>query len=102
MASEVMDRLVADLKTLTQDVRELITQTAGQSGERVASARARAEQSLSELQERLAPLQEEARARAREAARATSDYVHEHPAQIVAVLAALALLAALIFARRED
>jgi ElaB/YqjD/DUF883 family membrane-anchored ribosome-binding protein len=100
MASEVMDRLVADLKTLAQDVRELIAQTAGQSGEQVAAARARAQQSLAELQERVGPLQEEARVRSREAARATSEYVQEHPAQVIAALAAVALLAALILSRR--
>ena len=47
-------KLVDDLKTAVADVEELLKATAGQTGERIAAARAKAEESLKTAKVRLA------------------------------------------------
>jgi ElaB/YqjD/DUF883 family membrane-anchored ribosome-binding protein len=96
MASEAMQRVLGDLKSLAQHTRELIAQTAGDSGERLRSARERAQATLAELQPHIDNLEDAANARGR----AASAYAHDHPAQVIAALAVVALIAGLMLVRR--
>jgi ElaB/YqjD/DUF883 family membrane-anchored ribosome-binding protein len=87
------DKVMTDLRVLAADMEQLLRATAGETGVQIASARARAEESLRAAQARVAGLQDEALAAGRAAGRATDAYVHANPWQVMSVcaLAGLAL-----------
>lgn len=94
------DQLATDLKAVIADAEDLLKATAGVAGERVSEARARAEETLRTLKAKLANLDEVAVARARQAARAADDYVHEHPWSAVGIAGVAGLLIGVLIARR--
>jgi ElaB/YqjD/DUF883 family membrane-anchored ribosome-binding protein len=94
------EKLIEDLKVVAQDVEELLKATANQTGEKIAIARARAEESLRSAQSRLVDASEEVSARARAAADATDDFVHDNPWQAIGIAAGVAFLLGCLIARR--
>jgi len=94
------EKLMQDLKLVAHDVEELLKATANQTGEKIAAARARAEESLRGAQKHLFEAGDEAAARARAAADATDDYVHDNPWQAVAIAAGVAFIIGLLLGRR--
>ena len=94
------DKLVADMKVVIADAEELLRSTAGQAGEKVAAARARIQDSMDAAKVKLAQLSEAGTERARAAARATDDYVHDHPWHAVGIAALVGLLLGTLIARR--
>lgn len=94
------DKLVADLKVLIGDTEELLKATAGQAGEKIASARERIQASLSVYKEKLIDAEQAMMERTKEAARATDEYVHDHPWQAVGAAAGIGFLLGLVIARR--
>jgi len=94
------DKLIDDLRVVAGDVEELLKATANQTGERVAEARRRAEESLHSARARLDELGRDMKARAGHAADATDRYVHDNPWQAIAVGAGLAFLLGYLFGRR--
>lgn len=103
MATETQaarDKLIRDFKALASDTEELLHATANQTGERVTAARARIEESLRATREKLADLQGDAVERARQAARATDELVHENPWQSVAIAAAVGFFLGWLSGRR--
>ena len=79
------DKLVADLKMVISDAEELLLATAAQAGEKASAARARITESLKVAKEKLAIAEDIALDKAKAAARATDDYVHENPWAAVGV-----------------
>ena len=94
------DKLVSDLKVLIGDTEELLKATAGQAGEKVAIARERIQASLAVYKDKLIDAERAMMERTKEAARATDEYVHEHPWQAVGVGALFGLLLGVLIARR--
>jgi len=94
------DRLVADFRAVIGDTEELLRATANQTGERVSAAREKVEERLREARDQLAELQDSVAQRARQAAGATDEYVHDHPWQSVGVAAAVGFLLGLLTCRR--
>ncbi|MFZ5557077.1 MAG: DUF883 family protein [Pseudomonadota bacterium] len=94
------DKLVADLKLVIADAEELLRATAGQAGEKVAAARARAEEGLDRVRGRLKELEGEVAERGRQAARATDEFVHREPWKAVGVAAGVGLIVGLLIGRR--
>ncbi|MCC7546658.1 MAG: DUF883 domain-containing protein [Burkholderiales bacterium] len=94
------DKLIEDLRVVAADVEELLRATANQTGERVAEARQRAEDSLRTARARLEEFGDDVKARVGDGARATDRYVHDNPWQAVAVGAGLAFLLGYLFGRR--
>ncbi len=94
------DKLVADMRVVIADAEELLRATAGQAGEKVAAARARIQDNLESAKVRLAELGEASAERARAAARATDDYVHDHPWHAVGVAALVGLVLGTLISRR--
>ena len=94
------DKLVADLKVLIGDTEELLRATAGQAGEKMASARERIQASLGVYKEKLIDAEEAMMERTKEAARATDEYVRDHPWQAVSVAAGVGFLLGMLIARR--
>ena len=94
------DKLVSDLKVLIGDTEELLKATAGQAGEKIAIARERIQASLAVYKDRLIDAECAMMERTKEAARATDEYVHEHPWQAVGVAAGIGFLLGMLIARR--
>jgi ElaB/YqjD/DUF883 family membrane-anchored ribosome-binding protein len=90
------DRLIADLRAVVDDAEALLKATSAQTGEKVESARTRAERSLQQARKRLAHVEADALERAHEAATTVEAYVQEKPWQAVAVAAGIGFILGLL------
>lgn len=94
------DKLAADLRVVIADAEELLKATASQAGEKVAAARVKIQESLDVAKGKLARVGEAGVDKAKEAARATDDFVHEHPWKAVGIGAALGVIVGMLISRR--
>jgi ElaB/YqjD/DUF883 family membrane-anchored ribosome-binding protein len=94
------DKLIADLKAVISDADALIRATAGQAGEKISVARAKAEQGLKVARERLGELEGQVVARGREAAQTADKFVRDQPWTAVGIGAGIGLLIGLLIGRR--
>ncbi len=92
--------LLKDLGAVIRDAEALLRATEGQAGEKIAEARARAEESLGSARERLENAGADLKTHARSAARAADTYVHENPWAAVAIAAGLGYLLGQLGRRR--
>ena len=77
--NDATQKLVTDVKTVAADMRELITATAEQSAEGIASGREKARATLANVQAGISAAQRAAVQKACGTARAADDYVHDSP-----------------------
>ena len=96
------DKLMADFRVLAADMEELLKATASQTGQQVAQVRARAEESLTAVKARVADLQQVALEKTRVVGRATDDYAHANPWQVMAVGAVAGLVLGFVLTRGGD
>jgi ElaB/YqjD/DUF883 family membrane-anchored ribosome-binding protein len=94
------DKLASDMKVVISDAEDLLKATASAAGERVTAARARMEESLRVAKVKLADAQEAMVDRAKDAARATDDYVHAHPWKSAGIGIAIGVILGMLIARR--
>jgi ElaB/YqjD/DUF883 family membrane-anchored ribosome-binding protein len=94
------DKLASDMKVVISDAEDLLKATASAAGERVTAARARMEESLRVAKVKLADAQEAVVDRAKDAARATDDFVHAHPWQAAGIGLAIGVVLGMLIARR--
>ena len=94
------EKLMEDLKVVVADAEELLKATANQTGERIAAARAKAEDSLRAAKVRLTEAQAAVVKQVKVAAKTTDDYVHENPWQAVGIAAAVGLVLGALISRR--
>lgn len=94
------DKLVADLKTVIADAEELLQATAQQTEGRIAELRERIGENLRVARFKLADAEAALRVRTREVARATDDYVHEHPWRAIGTAAGIGVIIGLLIGRR--
>jgi ElaB/YqjD/DUF883 family membrane-anchored ribosome-binding protein len=94
------DKLMEDLHAVVEDAEELLQATANQAGEGVASARARINQSLQNVKERLVTAEEAVVERAQHAAKVTDHYVHENPWKAIGISACVGAIVGMLIARR--
>ena len=94
------EKLVSDLKVVIGDTEELLRATAHSAGETVAAARAKVQASMNGAKKRLADLGDVTADRAKVAARATDEFVHEHPWQAVGIGAAIGMILGMLISRR--
>jgi len=94
------DRLFEDFKTIVTDAEELLKATAGQSGEKIDSVRARAEDNLRRARVKLGEMEGDVVDRTRAAAKATDQLVHENPWQSIALAAAVGFVFGMMTGRR--
>ena len=99
-ASETKEQLVANLRRVVSDAEDLLAATAGQTDGKMADLRARAKENLAVAREKLADVSAAGRQRAREAAAATDEYVHDNPWSSIGAAAALGLLIGVLLGRR--
>ena len=99
-AAETKEQLVANLRRVISDAEDLLAATAGQTDSKVAELRARAKENVRMAREKLADADAAVRARARVAATATDDYVHDNPWLSIGAAAALGILIGVLLGRR--
>jgi ElaB/YqjD/DUF883 family membrane-anchored ribosome-binding protein len=94
------EQLIVDFKAVVADAEALLKLTANQGGEKLAEVRARAEESLRIAKARMADTQASILLRTKAAARATDEFAHENPWQLVGVAAAACLVIGFLAVRR--
>lgn len=94
------EKLANDLRAVIADTQELISATAGQAGDKISAARARAEQTLRDAKARLAELGDAGVEKAKAAAKATDAYVHDNPWQAIGVAAGIGFLLGWVLGRK--
>lgn len=96
----LQQQLVSDIKSVISDAEDMLGATADQTGEKIASLRARIEVRLRDARLRLADAEDLLVTKTKAAARATDDYVHESPWTAVGIAAGVGVLVGLIISRR--
>jgi ElaB/YqjD/DUF883 family membrane-anchored ribosome-binding protein len=94
------EKLVSDLKVVVADAEELLRATASQAGEKVAAARERIQASLASAKIKLTDAERALLEKTKEAAKATDEFVHEHPWKAVGIAAGVGLLLGILLNRR--
>ena len=94
------EKLASDLRVVIADAEELLRATAGQMGEKAVVARERIQESLRVAKDKLARAEEVVIDKTKAAARATDDYVHDHPWGAVGIAAAVGLVVGMLISRR--
>lgn len=94
------DKLAADFRAVMADIDALMSATGSQADGEAKALRARIRERLDDAKERLLDAQHEAVRRAKAAATATDDYVHDNPWQAIGVAAAVGLALGVLIGRR--
>lgn len=94
------ERLIKDFKNVVADTEDLLRATASQTGEKVASVRAKVEEGLAAAKKQLVDLEEGLVEKSKAAARATDELVQEHPWKAVGIAAAVGFLLGMLTSRR--
>ncbi|TXG86930.1 MAG: DUF883 domain-containing protein [Rhodocyclaceae bacterium] len=100
VANVSKDKLVTDMKIVIADAEEILRATANQAGEKVGELRERIQERLRDAKVRLQDAEAALVDKTKAAARATDDFVHEHPWQAVGVAAAIGLALGVLIGRR--
>lgn len=101
--SEVItkEKLVDDVKVVLHDADLLLQETAGNLGEKAREARARLEKGIKAAKERLAEIQKQGVEQAKAAAKATDQFVNDHPWPSVGVAFVVGALVGLVIGRKS-
>ena len=94
------EKPATDMRIVIADAEELLRATAGQMGEKAVVARERIQESLRVAKDKLARAEEVVVDKTKAAARATDDYVHDHPWGAVGIAAAVGLVMGMLISRR--
>jgi ElaB/YqjD/DUF883 family membrane-anchored ribosome-binding protein len=94
------EKLIDDVKVVLQDADVLLRETAGQVGDKAREARERLSRGVEAAKERLVEIQKNSVEQAKEAAKVTDEYVHDHPWQSVGVAFAVGALIGLVLGRK--
>lgn len=94
------DQLVDDFATVLTEAEDMLKKASNESGDRARDMRAQVEAKLLAAKLRLQEMQGDAVDRARDAARATDDYVHDNPWQAVGVAAGVGFIVGMLMTRR--
>ncbi len=94
------DKLAHDFQAVVDGAEELLKVTSNNTEAGYSAARKKLEHSLKVARDELDQLQHAARLKAKQAARATDDYVHDNPWQAIGVGAAIGLALGVLIGRR--
>ncbi len=94
------EKLISDFKVVVADAEALLKASAGQGGEALAAVRARVQESLAVAKEKMLNVEEELLAKTKAAAKATDEYVHDHPWHAVGIAAGIGLVVGMLIGRR--
>ena len=94
------EKLAQDLKIVISDAEELLRATASQAGEKASAAREKIQDSLRNAKVKLAEVEDILIDKGKQAARATDEYVHDHPWRAVGIAAGIGLIVGMLISRR--
>lgn len=94
------ERLLADVRSVLNSTEELLAAAGDEGGEKSRELKAKVAANLKLAKARLVEAEHAAVEKARAAARATDQYVHENPWKSIGVAAAGAFLLGLLVSRR--
>ena len=94
------DQLVDDFATVLNETEDLLKKASHETGDRAKDLRAQVDAKLLAAKLRLQEIQGEALDRAKDAARATDDYVRDNPWQAIGAAAAVGFLVGMLVSRR--
>ena len=95
----IKGKLMEDLRAVVTGAEELLKATADQTGERIAAARGKAEESLKAAKVRLDEQDAALMVKTKAVAKATEDYVRDNPWTSVGIAAAAGLVLCLLATR---
>ena len=95
------EKLVDDFATVLAEAEEMLKRAAVETGDKARDLRSQVETKLLRAKLRLQEIEGEAVDRAKAAARATDDYVHNNPWQAIGVAAAIGVAIGLLLNRRS-
>jgi len=93
-------KLVDEFSTVMSEAEDMLKRAANETGDKAKDLRSQVEAKLLTAKLRLQEIEGQALDRAKEAARATDDYVHEHPWQAIGMAAATGVVVGLLISRR--
>ena len=94
------EKLAQDLKIVIADAEDLLRATASQAGDKVSAAREKIQDSLRQAKVKLAEVEDILIDKGKQAARATDEYVHDHPWRAVGIAAGIGLIIGMLISRR--
>jgi ElaB/YqjD/DUF883 family membrane-anchored ribosome-binding protein len=94
------ERLVDDFAAVLSEAEEMLKRAATETGDKARDLRSQVETKLLQAKLRLQELEGVAMDRAKAAARATDDYVHDNPWRAIGVAAAVGVAIGLLLNRR--
>lgn len=94
------EKLAQDLRNVISDAEDLLRATASQAGEKVTAARDKIENSLRRAKLKLTEVEDAIVDSSKQAARATDEYVHDHPWRAVGIAAGVGFIVGLLIGRR--
>lgn len=94
------EQILEDFGAVLSEAEEMLTRAAGETGEKARDLREQVESKLLHAKLRLQELEGQAVEQAKAAARATDDYVHDHPWQSIGAGVAIGFIVGLVMNRR--
>ena len=94
------DKLITDVKTLMADADDIVKAMASATGEKATELGEKLRVKLRSAKEKMADVQEVLAERAKAAARATDDFVHDNPWKSAGIAAAVGFLIGLLVNRK--
>jgi ElaB/YqjD/DUF883 family membrane-anchored ribosome-binding protein len=98
--SDTKEKLIDDFNGVVSEAEQLLKSVANESSDKTHELLSKLERNLRLAKERVVDFQDVAVERTKAAARATDDYVHEHPWRSIGVAAALGVVVGLLLNRR--
>ena len=95
-----VDQLSSDVQKAIRSAEDMFHQATSAGGEKGAELRERAMEQLKNLREKMQDAQDTVVANGKAAARATDDYVHDHPWKAISAAAAAGVVIGLLLNRR--
>jgi ElaB/YqjD/DUF883 family membrane-anchored ribosome-binding protein len=93
-------KIADEFATAMSEAQDMLARAANETGDKARDLRSQVETKLLHAKLRLQELEGEALDRAKNAARATDDYVHDHPWRAVGVAAVVGFVIGLMMNRR--
>ena len=99
-SANLSSEMESDVNRAISGAEDMLAQAANSTGEKAAELRGRAIEQLQALRGRLQDAHAAALRQSKAAARATDDYVHDHPWRAIGVAAGVGVLIGLLIGRR--
>jgi ElaB/YqjD/DUF883 family membrane-anchored ribosome-binding protein len=99
-AESTRAKIADEFATAMSEAQDMLHRAASETGDKARDLRSQVETKLLHAKLRMQELEGEAVDRAKNAARATDDYVHDHPWQAIGIAAIIGFVVGLLMNRR--